>query len=96
VLLPVVGGTQMERVSRGRVMRTQHMAEAAGASNRPFPVAPSGSSIDLYWLPLGAGGHFVRLNGGSTKRFTPFMTAVGPSICITPLLKSGYQMGGTS
>lgn len=39
------------------------MAEAAGASNRPFPVAPSGSSIDLYWLPLGAGGHFVRLNG---------------------------------
>lgn len=44
-------------------MRTQHMAEAAGASNGPFPVAPSGSSIDLYWLPLGAGGHFVRLNG---------------------------------
>jgi hypothetical protein len=25
---------------------------------------PSGSaSVDLYWLPLGAGGHFVRLNG---------------------------------
>jgi hypothetical protein len=23
----------------------------------------SGSSIDLYWLPLGAGGHSVRLNG---------------------------------
>jgi hypothetical protein len=23
----------------------------------------SGGSIDLYWLPLGAGGHFVRLNG---------------------------------
>jgi hypothetical protein len=23
----------------------------------------SSSSIDLYWLPLGAGGHFVRLNG---------------------------------
>ena len=21
------------------------------------------SGIDLYWLPLGAGGHFVRLNG---------------------------------
>lgn len=21
------------------------------------------ASIDLYWLPLGAGGHFVRLNG---------------------------------
>jgi hypothetical protein len=24
--------------------------------------APS-SAVDLYWLPLGAGGHFVRLNG---------------------------------
>jgi hypothetical protein len=23
----------------------------------------SGSSVDLYWLPLGAGGHSVRLNG---------------------------------
>jgi hypothetical protein len=22
-----------------------------------------GASVDLYWLPLGAGGHFVRLNG---------------------------------
>jgi hypothetical protein len=21
------------------------------------------SAVDLYWLPLGAGGHFVRLNG---------------------------------
>jgi hypothetical protein len=25
--------------------------------------APDDGSIDLYWLPLGAGGHFVRLNG---------------------------------
>jgi hypothetical protein len=25
--------------------------------------ATSGSAIDLYWLPLGAGGHSVRLNG---------------------------------
>ena len=24
---------------------------------------PIRASIDLYWLPLGAGGHFVRLNG---------------------------------
>ena len=24
---------------------------------------PGAASIDLYWLPLGAGGHFVRLNG---------------------------------
>jgi hypothetical protein len=24
---------------------------------------PAGSTVDLYWLPLGAGGHSVRLNG---------------------------------
>ena len=24
---------------------------------------PERASVDLYWLPLGAGGHFVRLNG---------------------------------
>jgi hypothetical protein len=24
---------------------------------------PVDASVDLYWLPLGAGGHFVRLNG---------------------------------
>jgi len=23
----------------------------------------SGATVDLYWLPLGAGGHVVRLNG---------------------------------
>jgi hypothetical protein len=27
------------------------------------PAAPFEASIDLYWLPLGAGGHSVRLNG---------------------------------
>jgi hypothetical protein len=26
-------------------------------------VTPAGRAVDLYWLPLGAGGHFVRLNG---------------------------------
>lgn len=30
------------------------------SSSRPFPRR---SHVDLYWLPLGAGGHFVRLNG---------------------------------
>jgi len=24
---------------------------------------PENAAVDLYWLPLGAGGHFVRLNG---------------------------------
>lgn len=28
-----------------------------------MPAAGGTSGVDLYWLPLGAGGHFVRLNG---------------------------------
>jgi len=28
-----------------------------------MPSSPQSSSVDLYWLPLGAGGHSVRLNG---------------------------------
>ena len=28
-----------------------------------MPTSSVSSAIDLYWLPLGAGGHFVRLNG---------------------------------
>ena len=28
-----------------------------------MPTSPVSSAIDLYWLPLGAGGHSVRLNG---------------------------------
>jgi hypothetical protein len=38
-------------------------AEPTGASDRPSAGRPSDAGIDLYWLPLGAGGHFVRLNG---------------------------------
>jgi len=37
------------------IMKRQH-SEATNTS-------PSRASIDLYWLPLGAGGHSVRLNG---------------------------------
>jgi hypothetical protein len=38
-------------------------AKPAVASGPPTARDGSGSGIDLYWLPLGAGGHFVRLNG---------------------------------
>jgi hypothetical protein len=31
------------------------------------------SSIDLYWLPLGAGGHFVRLNGQVFESVAAFL-----------------------
>jgi hypothetical protein len=34
-----------------------------GASEPPFARAASVASIELYWLPLGAGGWLVRLNG---------------------------------
>jgi hypothetical protein len=34
-----------------------------GASELPFAPAAAQASIELYWLPLGAGGWFVRLNG---------------------------------
>jgi hypothetical protein len=44
-------------------MGDQSGPKPTGASEPPFAREPSGASIDLYWLPLGAGGHFVRLNG---------------------------------
>jgi hypothetical protein len=35
-----------------------------GAATPVIPAAgPEGAAVDLYWLPLGAGGRFVRLNG---------------------------------
>jgi hypothetical protein len=34
-----------------------------GAFEPRFAPATSQATIDLYWLPLGAGGWFVRLNG---------------------------------
>ena len=39
-------------------MRTEGRESLAGG-----PVASTTAAVDLYWLPLGAGGHFVRLNG---------------------------------
>jgi hypothetical protein len=34
-----------------------------GQGRRSGDAAGEVSAVDLYWLPLGAGGHFVRLNG---------------------------------
>lgn len=47
----------MAQVERARV--------AMSRSGRPVGViaGPDGAAVDLYWLPLGAGGHSVRLNG---------------------------------
>jgi len=38
-------------------VRTESRASLAGGA------APASAAVDLYWLPLGAGGHSVRLNG---------------------------------
>ncbi len=34
-----------------------------GSRPHSRPPAPATPAVDLYWLPLGAGGHFVRFNG---------------------------------
>ena len=34
-----------------------------GANSLPGDEEHAAAAVDLYWLPLGAGGHFVRLNG---------------------------------
>lgn len=44
-------------------MTSQSGSMPSGASEASMTGEPSGAAIDLYWLPLGAGGHFVRLNG---------------------------------
>jgi hypothetical protein len=44
-------------------MSDRSRARHSGASEPPFAGGSSQARIDLYWLPLGAGGHFVRFNG---------------------------------
>jgi len=44
-------------------VRDQTGAGPPGAPDGAPARRPSEAGIDLYWLPLGAGGHFVRLNG---------------------------------
>jgi hypothetical protein len=44
-------------------MALQTPPGTAHASEPPVEAESTEVSVDLYWLPLGAGGHFVRLNG---------------------------------
>lgn len=55
------------RCEDGRVRETrpaeridERRTQSAGS---PSPVGDTAASVDLYWLPLGAGGHSVRYNG---------------------------------
>jgi hypothetical protein len=43
-----------------------------------------GARVDLYWLPLGAGGRFVRLNGKAYEALAAFGTAARVATCTTP------------
>jgi len=36
-------------------------------------ITGSRAGIDLYWLPLGAGGHFVRFNGRVYERLHAYL-----------------------
>ena len=53
----------MKPLSLGGAMGDRAGAKPTGASDPLSARGSSEASIDLYWLPLGAGGHFVRLNG---------------------------------
>ena len=49
------------------------------------------ATVDLYWLPLGAGGHFVRLNGRLYEALAARLAAGVRSISTTPRCKSNSQ-----
>jgi hypothetical protein len=40
-----------------------HVTTAGTGTPLGATASPEGAAVDLYWLPLGAGGQFVRLNG---------------------------------
>jgi hypothetical protein len=46
-----------------RAERHESSASAAEVIRDPRIADDDGASVDLYWIPLGAGGHSVRLNG---------------------------------
>jgi hypothetical protein len=49
-----------------------------GPLEPPSPSAASQASIELYWLPLGAGGWFVRLNGRIYEAIHAFLEGRRP------------------
>ncbi|HEX6229829.1 MAG TPA: hypothetical protein VFZ41_10265 [Solirubrobacterales bacterium] len=53
------------------------------------------AAVDLYWLPLGAGGHFVRLNGRIYEALGREWHGVHPAISTTPRSRSRSQTGGS-
>ncbi len=62
-------GARLSYSSRSRragreLCRSLRLVPAAESEDRPTDAHTAGaSSVELYWLPLGAGGRFVRFNG---------------------------------
>jgi hypothetical protein len=56
----------------------------AGASEPRFVPEAFQASIELYWLPLGAGGWLVRLNGRIYEAITRSWSAGGRWAFTTP------------
>lgn len=56
----LTGDWSSDRVAIDPVMIGRAASPGLATSNR---LRPASAGVDLYWLPLGAGGHSVRLNG---------------------------------
>src|SRR4029450_12734683 len=69
-----------------------------------MPTEPR-AAVDLYWLPLGAGGHFVRLNGrvyeagagwrGRRPRAAPYPSPLAPPAVTAPAGPYAIEMAPT-
>ena len=58
--------------------------ESTDAPMARLAPATAEASVELYWLPLGAGGWFVRLNGASGRPCMRAGSTAGRSTSITP------------
>src|SRR3954453_2617898 len=61
------------RVQAGDASRTSEVLNAAAAADVTVPSGPMPFAVDLYWLPLGAGGHSVRINGWVYEALAAFI-----------------------
>ena len=59
--------------------RNRQRYERRSPGEKPDAAAtPETARVDLYWLPLGAGGHFVRMNGRIYERIAARLSGRAP------------------
>jgi len=58
-------------VIRSRPVVTVARTATRGSGVEPAVINGQMAAVDLYWLPLGAGGHSVRLNGFVFEAIAP-------------------------